>query len=211
MASNWEHIFAYYDAIWRHDGNMRKPHAELTSGRCSDGFIDVLRVLSHTRLCMSAASELVTKLRDVYPGPVDWVVGADHAGATLSFAVAFLLDARHDFTEKDATGKLQQWKRMTIAPDKIVLQVEEMVTTATTLDRVRTGLAEGHPDYPLTYAPATLTLVNRSSYTAYHGEPLISALWTYFNEWEPNDCPLCQAGSPKLRPKANWHKFSGNP
>lgn len=203
-------LFRSRDALWQYDHDPSKPHAELTAGDCSDGYIDVLRVLSDSRTCMDLAALLVGKLRETYIGPVHWVVGSDHAGATLSFCVAYLLGARHDFTEKfdDGHEKRQDWRRMRIGHNEIVLQVEEMVTTTTTLERVRAGLRVAHPEYPIMFAPVTLTLVNRSPFTEYEGAPLIAGLNVTFNQWKPAECPLCKTGSLPLKPKKNWEKFS---
>jgi len=42
--------FDLFDAYWSHDGDPKKPHAELTSGMCSNGFFDCWRVLCHPNL-----------------------------------------------------------------------------------------------------------------------------------------------------------------
>lgn len=34
--------FEKFDAVWMHNGDLRKPHAELTSGKCSNGFFDCM-------------------------------------------------------------------------------------------------------------------------------------------------------------------------
>ena len=75
----------------------------------------------------------------------DWVIGSDHAAATLSFEVARQFGVKHDFTQK-GSGKSQVWNRFDIHPDETVLQVEELVTTSLTLDEVRKGFvsAMGH-------------------------------------------------------------------
>lgn len=40
----WIDRFKERDALWLHDGNVRRPHALLTSGKHSDGFFNsVLR------------------------------------------------------------------------------------------------------------------------------------------------------------------------
>src|SRR2546428_6071732 len=79
------HIFRTCDALWLHDGNLRHPHAELTSGKCSDGFINVLQVLRYTNLCQIMADQLVRRLNAQFKDPIHWVIGSDHAGATLSY------------------------------------------------------------------------------------------------------------------------------
>ncbi len=75
-------------AFWIHDGNVAHPHAELTKGKCSDGFVDTLRALRFSNVCHAAAQALAKSIRDAYKGPIDWVIGSDHAGAVFSQNVA---------------------------------------------------------------------------------------------------------------------------
>jgi hypothetical protein len=42
------------DAVWMHDGDPEKPHAELTSDLCSNGFFDCMRVL-----CLPNVNEIL--------------------------------------------------------------------------------------------------------------------------------------------------------
>lgn len=203
----FRHIFETCGALWLHSGDPHAPHAELTSGKCSDGFVDVLRVLRYSNLCGIMAEQLVRRLRDSYKGKVDWVVGSDHASATLSFAVASLLSAQHDFTEK-SDGKKQAWKRFEIEPDEIVLQVEELITTTGTLHAVREGIRAGNPSN-VKFAPLVLTLVHRSDIYEFENSLLVPAVHYDIRAWTPEECPLCKAGSERVRPKQNWAKLAG--
>lgn len=200
------HIFETCDALWLYSGNPHAPHAELTSGKCSNGFVDVLRVLKYSNLCEIMAGQLVRRLRAYYDGKVDWVIGSDHAGATLSYAVAAQLSAQHDFTEK-GEGKSQVWKRFVIEPNEVVLQVEELITTTGTLQLVREGIRAGNPN-PVTFAPLSLVLVHRSDVYEFEGAPIVSAAHYDIQTWEPWSCPLCRRGSERLRPKQNWAKLT---
>jgi len=209
--AEFRHIFETCDALWLHSGDPEAPHAELTNGDCSNGFIDTLRVLRYSNLCEIMAQQLVRKLRKEYEGKVDWVIGSDHAGATLSFAVAAKLMAQHDFTEK-GEGKTQVWKRFAIEPEEIVLQVEELITTTGTLRAVREGIRLGtiqnHP-HPVSFAPLSLVLVHRSNIFEFEGEPIIYMEHYDIQSWTPEECPLCARGSRRLRPKKNWAILTG--
>jgi len=204
------HFFRQAEAYWQHDGDLSKPHAELTSGNCSDGFVDVLRLLRYTPVCELFARELVYALlfhgndHSTYSS-VDWVVGSDHAGAGISHSVACRLRAQHDFTEKADCGnvKRQVWKRHQIPAGQKILQVEELITTFATLEAVRRGLNEGNLE-PVDYADAILTVVNRSGQTHFGGSPILSLVDFDIKVWQPDKCPLCAAGSPRLKPKKNW-------
>ena len=183
------------------------PHAELTSGKCSNGFVDVLRVLQYPNLCELLACQLVMKLEATYRGPIHWAVGSDHAGATISYAVANWLLAKHAFTEK-GLDKTQLWKRFVIEPEEVVLQVEDLVTTLGTLRAVREGIRQGNP-HPVTFAPVVLTLVHRSDVYEFEGAPIVYLAHYDIQTRSPEECPLCKAGSVRLRPKENWAKLTG--
>ena len=207
--SSFDHIFKQCDALWQHSGNPEDPHAELTSGMCSDGFVDVLRVLNHTTLCEIMAAQIADRILDFYPGKrlPGWVIGSDHAGATLSFEVARQLGLRHDFTEK-GEGKSQVWKRFVIEPEEMVVQVEELVTTALTLNKVREGIRLGNP-MPVTFAPFVMTLVHRSNETHFEGGDIHCVRHYDIQTWDPKESPLCAAGSKRLMPKKNWAELTG--
>ncbi|MBI4256478.1 hypothetical protein HY626_00280 [Candidatus Uhrbacteria bacterium] len=201
------HIFETCSALWLHSGDMTRPHAELTSGRCSNGFVDVLRVLRYANLCELLGRQLAVKIDDAYRGRVDWVVGSDHAAATLSFAVASFNGAQHDFTEK-GSDKIQLWKRFEIGRDEVVLQVEELVTTTGTLQAVRDGLRRAH-DHEVQFAPVVACLVHRAPTHEFEGSPIVSLIHFDIQTWAPEECPLCAAGSPRVRPKHNWVELTG--
>src|SRR5437762_6062312 len=76
------------EALWLHSGDPSDPHAVLTSGKHSDGFADVLRLLRFANISFAYAGELSTMIRGAYNGPIDWVIGSDHAGAVFSQNVA---------------------------------------------------------------------------------------------------------------------------
>ncbi len=216
--AEFDHVLRVAGALWLHDGNLANPHAELTSGRCSNGFVDVLRVLKYTNLCEIFARELYRR-RLGEPGEYclygypDWVIGSDHAGATFSFMVAWLLGAKHDFTEKWRDHPMkgvdsQLWQRHTIEPGELVLQAEELITTTRTLQAVREGIRKGNPN-PVNFVSAVITLVHRSDVYEFEGSPILYLRHYDIASWEPEECPLCAAGSKRLRPKQNWAELTG--
>lgn len=203
------YILELCDALWLYSypADASRPHAELTAGDHSDGFVDTLRALRFTNICQLLAYKLLEKVRQKYFGPVDWVVGSDHAGATFSHSVAIWLSAQHDFAEK-GPDKQQLWKRFTIEPDEVVLQVEELMTTSSTLLAVRQGIREGNQK-SVTFAPVVGVLVHRSEVYEIEGSPVVSLVHYDIKKWKPEDCPLCKAGSKALRPKQHWAELTG--
>lgn len=211
------HIFREQGALWQHSGNPKDPHVQLTSGKCSNGFVDTARVLRHTNLCMIFADQLRKKLsekghkRNRFTTR-DIVVGSDHAAATISFALASLLKMQHEFCEKRGEGpnESQLFRRLRLETQQMVLQVEDLVTTAKTLKLVREGIREGNPDTHVVFFPFVATVVNRSTQTTFEGDPIVSLVHYDMQEWEPGDCPLCKAGSEAIRPKGaeNWKRLN---
>ncbi|MEA3249066.1 MAG: hypothetical protein U9Q03_01765 [Patescibacteria group bacterium] len=204
------HFLKLVNAFWRHDGNLMRSHAELTSGRCSDGFVNVPKLLVHTPVCTLFARELVALLGIYDSGPVDWVVGSDHAGAVIAHQVAVELGAKFDFTVKadDGVQKRQIWRGHVIRPDERVLQVEELITTTATLQAVRRGVIESMGD-SVRFNPCILTIVNRSGLTSYEGRPIVALAKYSINTWLQEECPLCEGGSPRVRPKDDWRLLNG--
>lgn len=122
------HLLKAHDALWMHSGNPTHPHAKLTSGKCSNGFINTLRVLKHTNLSNILAHQLACKIEQyscLLEGfaPNDITVGSDHAAATFSYAVACLLGTQHEFCEKRGVKPHEQqtWNRFPIESGQRVL------------------------------------------------------------------------------------------
>ena len=137
------------------------------------------------------------------------IIGSDHAGADFSHDVARWFGAKHDFTEKSGPdGKQQVWKRFAIHEGESVLQVEELMTTAGTLMAVRDGIRKGNPS-PVTFAPVVGVLVHRSDVYEIEGAPVVYLAHYDISVWDPKDCPLCAAGSKRLRPKQHWAELTG--
>lgn len=203
----FDHIASLCGALWLHSGDPKHPHAELTTGKCSNGFINVLRILKYTNLCDILALQLLHRIKANYMGPIDWVIGSDHAGAALSHSVAIRANARHDFTEKGPV-KTQVWKRHQIEPGQVVLQVEELMTTSTTLQAVRQGIIAGN-EAEVVFAPVVGVLVNRSGLTQVGDSGIISLFSYEIKTWDgPDSCELCAQGSERLRPKTHWRELT---
>lgn len=211
------HILKLCDAFWIHSGDPKDPHVELTSGKCSNGFVDVLRAVRYTNVCEIFGHQMVQVVEatlwpdkgdDGYDGVIDWAIGSDHAGAAISHSVATFLGVQHDFTEK-WPNKTQFWKRFTIKSGEVILQVEDLMTTTLTMLAVRQGIREANSVQPVAFAPVVSTLVHRSKVYEIEGSPVVYLVHYDMDDWDPGDCPLCKAGSERLRPKQNWGRLTG--
>jgi len=200
------------NASWMHNGDPKKPHAELTTGKCSNGFFNCLKALKYVNLNEIFAYHLAAKIRqEIGDMPVDWVIGSPMAGITFSYAVARHIGAGiHMFTEKDPKIKGGMlWEREVIPEGDTVLQIEELITTFKTLNNVKEGVEMGNP-YPVNWIPVIGVFVLRPDklpVTHCGGRKIISLfereVWT-----SDPPCKLCEAGSQRYRPKKNWEKLN---
>jgi len=207
--------FENRDAIWLHDGDPQKPHAELTSGKCSDGFINCGKVLCYPEDCHMFANFLLGKLEratGIGLNNVTHVIGSSYAAITLSYEIARILRAIHAFTEKDPDdSKRQVWRRMTIPANAVVLHIEELITTSQTFKAVREGVLAGNAS-PVTFLPIIGTLVHRPpKLPVSYGDDIeiVSLLEKEIHAFDQADCPLCAQGSKPLRPKTHWKELMG--
>ena len=215
-----EAIFKACGAFWFHSGDPQDPHAELTSGKCSNGFVSCPEVLSLCNLSQIMAEQLVLRLRHRYSGPVDWVVGSDSAALGLAKDVANVLSHEpgslvRNYPMQKGPDKTQIWEKQIILPDQKVLHVEELMTTAGTAEAVRAGIKAGNP-HPVEFVPFLPVLVHRPD----KGEGLevdgSKVIWAmHYDIWavEPDLCELCRQGSKPLRPRAgnNWVLLTNSP
>jgi orotate phosphoribosyltransferase len=205
-------LFIRENAIWffdYNDGNPSSPHAELTSGLCSDGYINCRVVLSDPQNSQWLAVQLVkaSVARNVkYP---DWVVGSPYAGITFSYEVARLMGAKHGFPQKDPKDdKKMVWVGPTIPEGATVLQCEELITTLGTAVKVREAITTGNPPV-VHFIRHVLTIVHRPEIISDWDEATIIALIRReVKTWQPQECPLCKAGSPRVRPSKNWAELT---
>jgi orotate phosphoribosyltransferase len=219
MASQEEilEVFKACAASWVHDGDPSKPHAKLTSGKHSNGFFDCLRVLCYPHLAEAMAEQLVIRLSSVIDcSKVGWVIGSPMAGITFAHEVARLLgpEVIAAFVEKNPDNPDEMiWRRRAIPGDAYVLQVDELVTTAKTLNAVERAVRTGNPN-PVNFLPVVGMLVHRPDklVNSYGDRGVVTVIekkiWAVRpDKGEP--CALCEAGSAALKPKTHWEELTG--
>lgn len=199
MTTDWKKTFEDYGAIWIHDGSPNQPHALLTSGLHSDGFVNCTMVTQHPTILQSAVSEgLKDQLSDVM---AEWVIGSAFGAITLAHAIAYHLGARAGFTEKD--GELMKLSRFEIPTADRVLVVEDTISTGGSTKKTIEGIkTSGVEDSRI--LPYIVSLVNRSGKDELDGRKIRALLTLNIHAWTPAECPLCKIGSQPVRPKGNW-------
>ena len=201
------------DAFWEYDGepSADKPHAELSGGRCSNGFIDMPSILCFPNIAEILGKELARRLMELRLD-VNCVVSSPYSALTLGHEVAKELGAvfRHPIKDPaDPKQKKMLWRGEPIPAGSKVLQVEELITTTSTVWEVQNAIIQGTGYKTLFFVPEVGTLVHRpeKAQTRYNWVVIIPLLEKVMQNFSV-DCPYCKVDSKKLRPRDNWAELT---
>jgi len=208
-----EKLLEICEAIWIYQGKPGEPHALLTFGKHSDGYINLSAVLQFPNLCEILAKSLIEKLKKegIDLKRVDAVASSSYAAITFGQEVARQLKVMFVFTEKEQ--KEQEWSERFKLPKKArLLQVEELISTLSTTRKVKKAILAQNPDVDFLEKEGktiVATIVHRPGKLpkTYPDYLVIALMEKEIHVWEPNECPLCKRNSPALKAKPNWEKF----
>ncbi|WP_273379259.1 orotate phosphoribosyltransferase [Symbiobacterium thermophilum] len=187
--------------ILRTTGALLEGHFQLTSGRHSDRFFLMPHTLQHPaqteRLCRALAGLFAEE-------GVETVVGPATGGIILAYEVARQLErltgrpVRAIFTEKTEDGGMALKRQWRLRSGERVLVVEDAITTGGSVVKAIAALQA--------YQPALVgvgCIVDRSRGAVEFGVPLRALVRAEVDSWTPDECPLCRAGVPVVKPKGN--------
>lgn len=219
-SEEWRKVFEDLHAFWIHDGNLKRPHALLTSDVHSSGFFNGSLVIENPHLLMDACADLLEKSTVSALGkrpkgeenipPYLKVFGSANGATDISFAFGYLLGCKRGFTEKanDLLGKkYMEIKRFAVSSLDIIVLVEDVITTGNTTRQSIHALEMAGLGNRNVWNEI-FTLVNRSGIQTLDGRRIVSLVEEYMPTWTPEECPLCKAGSRAVRPKGNWDAFT---
>jgi orotate phosphoribosyltransferase len=210
--------FDMMDAHWicpsgPENPDPRFPHAELTSGKCSNGFFDVLKLLRYVNLSDIFASQMRMKVVSEYGESAleaDAAVGSPMAAVTFAHDFARVAGIPISvFTEKDPKNSKELiWNRDPMQEGTLFLQAEELITTMGTTEKGRIAILAKNSGAIV--SPLVVTIVYRpEDFNMDTGGRKICALIRQeIQVFEPSDCPYCKAGSIRYRPKSHWAELN---
>ncbi|HEY82027.1 MAG TPA: orotate phosphoribosyltransferase [Dehalococcoidia bacterium] len=184
MTSNAEEIF-------EKSGALLKGHFLLTSGRHSPVYWEKFRVLQFPNYTEQLCRMISSHFRDQ---GIQVVAGPTTGGIILAFEVAKQLGTRGIFAEKE--GEERAFRRgFHIAPGERVLIVDDILTTGGSIREVMAAVnkLEGK-------IVGIGVLVDRSEQELDFGVPLFSCHRAATITYKPEDCPLCAAQVPLVKP-----------
>ena len=224
-------------ALWLHDGNPRQPHAILSSGNHSSGYVHSESVLQDAFFMNDAARDLISLLK--YNGldidTVDCMVGPAMGAITIAHDLSrYCAPCRRIFAEKEQKVTIQRGGvQRTIGieelmPWDVVVRKESEATLRFKRNMIRPGekvllvedvLTTGSSIHTMMRAvsemggvvlPYVAVLVNRSGLKEIHGLKIVALINRPMPMWKPEECELCKKGSEAVRPKehANWTRLN---
>jgi orotate phosphoribosyltransferase len=178
-------------ALYESTGALLRGHFRLTSGLHSDTYLQSALVLQRPDDAARLGQALAARFRWV---AIDVVVAPALGGILVAHEVARALGVRGLFTERE-DGRMTLRRGFRIGPGERCLVVEDVVTTGGSTREVMAAVeALGG------VVAGVGALVDRSGGKADLPEPRAALLTLEVPSYRPEDCPLCRAGVPVVKP-----------
>ncbi|MCK5568840.1 MAG: orotate phosphoribosyltransferase [Spirochaetes bacterium] len=166
-------------------------HFMLASGNHSERYIQCALLLSRPDL----AVEFLQDIADHFKGDsIDIVAAPAVGGIIVSYEVGRFLGKRTIFLERE-NGIMSLRRGFSIKEGEKVLIVEDVITTGSSVLEVRDAVL-GKGGHVIAFA----SLVNRSAGRFKPGLPYYFCIDMDIPIYNPDDCPLCQKGTPVVKP-----------
>ena len=176
-------------------GALMDGHFMLASGRHSNRYIEKFHLLRNPTVTSAICAGFADRFADQ---GIDVVVGPTTGGIILAFEVGRQLGVAAAYAERKGDGSDgREFRRSTaIAPGSRVLVLDDILTTGGSVRETLAALAE-HPVEVI----AVGVLVDRSGGTVqFDCVPLMSLLTLDVTTWAADECQLCKAGTPVVKP-----------
>src|SRR5579871_878530 len=184
-------LSAFYDT-----GAYLRGHFRLTSGLHSPEYLQCALVLQHPRHAERFGELLAAELGRLAGGrKINVVASPAIGGLIIGHEVARALGARFIFTERDAAGKMTLRRGFTVEPGETAVVVEDVVTTGGSSREVIDILKDAGAR-----VIGAGSIIDRSGGAADLGVPRVALKTLEVVAYAPEDCPLCRAGSPVVKP-----------
>jgi len=177
--------------IFREYSALLEGHFVLSSGLHSDRYIQCALVLQHPRVAERLCVELGPRLGEL---GAKVVVAPALGGVIVAHEIARALGLRALFTERQ-NGEMTLRRGFHLGQDEPVLVVEDVITTGKstreTIDCVENAGGK---------VVGVGALIDRSGGKVEFNVPKAALATLNVETYDPDDCPLCNAGKPAVKP-----------
>jgi len=186
------------EEIFEKAGAVLKGHFLLASGRHSPVYWEKFQVLQFPRyteqLCGLIARHFGDKEIAVVAGPTT-------GGIILAHETARQMGVRSIFAEKESSGERSFRRGFNLNPGERVLIVDDILTTGGSINEVLAAVNKLGGE-----VAGIGVLVDRSEQQIDFGAPLFSCLRSQTITYTPDNCPLCAARIPLVKPGSSQNK-----
>ncbi len=184
-------------------GAIRNGHFELSSGLHSDTYIQCALALQYPKYAEQLGAALAAEFIGLR---IECVASPAIGGLILGHEVARALGMTHTdsgvpaiFVERDGSGRMTLRRGFSVKPGQPVLVVEDVWTTGgSTFETIRVIEEAGGG------VVAAGALIDRSQGRLELPVQTESLLQLDIHSHEPEDCPLCRAGSAAVKPGSRF-------
>ena len=184
----------------RQEDALLRGHFRLSSGLHSDTYVQCARYLRRPELAAPAAAALAAQIQAAGL-QADVVVGPAMGGVVIGYELARQLGVPGIFTERDADGQMALRRGFTIEPGEKVIIAEDVVTTGKSTLEVARVLRELGAE-----VLAVASLIDRTGGKGGLNFPHFALLPVAAATFAPDNCPLCAAGVPVVKPGSRPEK-----
>ena len=183
-------------ALFRSTGAYLQGHFRLTSGLHSSEYLQCALVLQHPAAAERLGRLLAEQVRGLAGEPASMVVSPALGGLIIGHEVARALGTPFLFTERDADTKKMSLRRgFAVHPGQTAVVIEDVITTGgSTQDVIEVLESAG------VRVLAAGSIIDRSGGHADVGVPRVALATLQVAAHYPEECPMCQAGVPLVKP-----------
>jgi orotate phosphoribosyltransferase len=188
MAVDLEQLFV-------ESGALKDGHFLLASGRHSDKYLEKFDLLRNPAATSQVLEPLAAQLAS---WDIDIIVGPTTGGILLAFELARQLGLPAAYAERKGEGLSgREIKRSTVLPaGSKVFVIDDILTTGGSIAETLNALK----DWPVEVVGIAV-LADRSAGSVKFGTiPMMPLLSLDIQSWDADDCPLCAAGIPLVKP-----------
>jgi orotate phosphoribosyltransferase len=186
------------ERIFEKTGAVLKGHFLLTSGLHSPVYWEKFQVLQYPAYTEKLCRMIADRFRESH---VDVVAGPTTGGVILAYEVGKQLGVRGIFAEKGESGGREFRRGFRISPGERVLIVDDVMTAGGSLRDTIDAVKRLGGD-----VVGIGVLVDRSPGKLEFGVPFFSCHRADVITYEPQECPLCAAGIPLVKPGSSQPK-----
>lgn len=186
--------------IMKQCGAFLEGHFLLSSGRHSGGYCQCAKLLRFPALAEQVLSTVTEQVKNL---PITKVCGPAMGGVIVSYELARQLGVESIFTERK-DNEMQLRRGFSVGKGDRILIAEDVITTGkSTMETVKVLEDMGAE------VIGAACIADRRADDCAFALPVYAALKLAIDSYEPDDCPLCKAGTLALEKPGSREMPSG--